>query len=52
MGKHPSDGHPWQLLVQDILHACRHREGAGMPCLSLEIDDGPVFLTLLNMADV
>jgi hypothetical protein len=39
-------------LVQDILHPCWHRDGADMPRLSLPIDDGPLFLTPLNMAEV
>src|SRR5215831_15523346 len=39
-------------MVEDILYPCGHRDGADVPCLSLQIDNGPVFFTLLNVAEV
>lgn len=39
-------------LVESLLHSRGHRDRAGMPCLSLQIDNGPVLLTLLNVAEI
>jgi len=39
-------------LVQNLLHPYRHRDSADMPGSSLQIDDGPVLFTLLNVAEV
>jgi hypothetical protein len=38
--------------MEAIFHPCWHRDGAGMPRLSFQIDNRPVFPTLLNMAEI
>jgi len=35
-----------------MLHPCGHRDRAGMTSLSLQIDNRPVLLALLNMAEI
>jgi hypothetical protein len=39
-------------LVDDILYPFRHRDRAGVACLSLQIDNSPVIFTLLNVAEI
>jgi len=39
-------------LVDDILYPSRHWDRAGVACLSLQIDNSPVFFTLLNVAEI
>ena len=38
-------------LIEDILYPGWHRDGANVACLSLQIDNGPVVFTLLNVAE-
>jgi len=39
-------------LIEDILYPSRHRDSPGVACFSLQIDNDPVFFTLLNVAEV
>lgn len=39
-------------LIESLLHSRGHRDRAGRPCLSLQTDNGPVLLTLLNVAEI
>jgi hypothetical protein len=39
-------------LIDDILYPSRHRDRARVACLSFQIDNGPVFFTLLNVAEI
>jgi hypothetical protein len=39
-------------VVDDILHPSRHRDRASVACLSLHVDNGPVFFPPLNVAEI
>src|SRR5262249_34455636 len=41
-----------ETLIENMLHPCGHRDRAGMTRFSLQIDNRPILLALLNMAEI